>query len=306
MVQGIETEIRRHAARVLSAHGANESAERILRGHDDVVQRLSRAGLLRDRMLMDELLAQVRCDLIAESLPTAVGGPDQPSLLIRLADVADGVVAAAARSLLLAESQRRAAVDQNGVAPGSLPAERHHQLVWWVAASIREAHVAMVGEDPAIDRAIVEAAQRSLAAHDEGQRAESLAMRLAAAIDARAEEVGELLIDALGDRRLLLFMAVLGRAADLDFPGARAIVLEPEGDRLWLALRAVDLDRSTIARIALALADADPRRDIETFADDLDAIAAMPVDAARSALAPLTLHHDLRLAIDALAREAAR
>ena len=131
-------------------------------------------------------------------------------------------------------------------------------------------------------------------------------MRLAAAIDARADEVGDLLVEALGDRRLVLFIAVLGRAADLDFEGARAIVLEPEGDRLWLALRAAGLDRPTIARIALSLADADPRRDIESFADDLDAIAAVPVEAARSALAPLTLHHDLRLAIDALAREAGR
>jgi hypothetical protein len=115
-----------------------------------------------------------------------------------------------------------------------------------------------------------------------------------------------LLVEALGDRRLILFVAILGRAVDLDFIGARAIVLEPEGDRLWLALRAAALDRPTIARIALALADADPRRDIDIFAEELDAIAAVPVEAARSALAPLTLHHDLRLAIDALAREAGR
>lgn len=190
--------------------------------------------------------------------------------------------------------------------PGLLPAERHHQLVWWVAASIREGRLAVSGEDAAVDRAIVEAAQRSLAAHDEGQRVEALAVRLASAIDARAHELGDLLVEALGDRRLILFIAILGRAVDLDFTGARAIVLEPEGDRLWLALRAAALDRPTIARIALALADADPRRDIDIFAEELDAIAAVPVEAARSALAPLTLHHDLRLAIDALAREAGR
>ncbi|MCP3733351.1 DUF2336 domain-containing protein [Sphingomonas sp. RP10(2022)] len=306
VVQGIETDIRRQAARVLSGRDLIEQAERLLKGHEDVVRRLSRAGLLRDRLLMDELIAQVRCDLIAGALSPAVAGPDQPSLLVRLSEVDDGVVAAAARALLSAEARRRTAAEQGGVPAGTLPAERHHQLVWWVAASIREAQVAAAGDDTAVDRAIVEAAQRSLAAHDEGQRAEAIAMRLAAAIDARADEVGELLVEALGDRRLLLFVAVLGRAVDMDFEGARAIVLEPEGDRLWLALRAAGLDRATIARIGLALADADPRRDIESFADELDAIAAVPVEAARSALAPLTLHHDLRLAIDALAREAAR
>lgn len=265
------------------------------------MRRLSRAGLLRDRQLMDELIAQVRCERIADELPAAAAAREQASLLVRLAEVDDGVVAAAARALLAAEARRRSAAEQ-----GLLPAELHHQLLWWVAASIREGQVAAGGEDPAVDRAIVEAAQRSLAAHDEGQRPEAIAMRLASAIDARADELGGLLVDALGDRRLLLFVAVLGRAVDLDFTGARAIVLEPEGDRLWLALRAADLDRQTIARIALALADADPRRDIESFADDLDAIAAIAPEAARSALAPLTLHHDLRLAIDALAREAVR
>lgn len=306
VVKRIETDVRRHAAKVLAARGAEAQAEQILQGHEDVVRRLSRAGLLRDRALMDEMIAQVRSGAIADALAPAASEAERPSLLVRLAEVDDNVVAAAARALLSAEAVRRHAVDQGAPPPAILPAERHHQLVWWVAASIREGQVASAGDDAAVDRAIVEAAERSLAAHDEGQRAEAIATRLAAAIDARADEVGELLVESLGDRRLLLFVAVLARAADLDFDGARKIVLEPEGDRLWLALRAAGLDRTTIARIALALADADPRRDIESFADDLDAIAAVPVEAARSALAPLTLHHDLRLAIDALAREGAR
>ena len=306
VVQGIELEIRRHAARMLTGRGAEARAEQLLTGHDDVVRRLSRAGLLRDRLLIDELLAQVRCDLIAARLAPSAATPEQASLLVRLAEVDDGVVAAAARALLSAETRRRAAAEHGGVVTGILPAERHHQLVWWVAAAIREAQVAAGGEDGGVDRAIVEAAQRNLAAHDEGQRPEAAAVRLAAAIDARPHEVGELLIETLGDRRLLLFIAVLGRAVDLDFEGARTIVLEPEGDRLWLALRAAGLDRAAIARIALALADADPRRDIEAFADDLDAIVAVSAEAARSALAPLTLHHDLRLAIAALTREAMR
>lgn len=305
LVRAIETDIRHHAARLLAQSGGGDAATRMQGGGSDVLRRLSRAGLLRDRGLMDELLAQVRCDRIAEALTPGAAAADQPSLLIRLAEVDDGVVAAAARALLTAEAQRRGAIEQGRAQHGALPTAHHRQLVWWIAAAVREAHA----EGPhaaAIDRAVVEAAQRNLAAHDETQRPEAAAVRLAAAIDARADEIGPLLVDTLGDRRLLLFMAVLGRATGVDFPAARQIVLEPEGDRLWLALRAIGMDRPTIARIALSLADADPRRDIDAFADTLDAIAAVPVDAARGALAPLTLHQDLRLAIDALAREAAR
>ncbi|WP_447407115.1 hypothetical protein, partial [Clostridium perfringens] len=62
VVRAIETDIRHHAARVLAEKGQADAAERILRGPDDVLRRLARAGLLRERQLMDELLAQVRCD----------------------------------------------------------------------------------------------------------------------------------------------------------------------------------------------------------------------------------------------------
>jgi hypothetical protein len=129
-------------------------------------------------------------------------------------------------------------------------------------------------------------------------------MRLAAAIDARPDELAPLLLEALGDRRLSLFVAVLAQAIGLEFEQAQALVLEPEGERLWLALRAAQLDRPTIARIALALSDADPRRDIEAFADDLDRIAAIPPAEARLALAPETLAPDFRAAIRALERAA--
>ena len=81
-------------------------------------------------------------------------------------------------------------------------------------------------------------------------------------------------------------------------------MIEPRGERLWPALRAVGLDRPSIARIALSLADADPRRDIEQFADQLDDIAAIDAEAARVALAPLSLPRSFRCAIRALARSA--
>ena len=127
-------------------------------------------------------------------------------------------------------------------------------------------------------------------------------MRLAAAMDARPNELAAVLVESIGDRRLSLFVAVLAQALGIAFDQVRAITLDPEGDRLWLALRAIDLDRPTIARIGLALSEADPRRDIESFADALDDIMAIGAEDARAALAPLALNRDFRLALRALAR----
>lgn len=287
-IEGIETALRRQAARLLAARGGAALAEALLRGTTGgAAERLTLAGLLRDEALIAELVAQVQHILLAEALPAIASGNDEASLLVRLAAVPDRVVASAAQALLAADGRGRAL----------LPADLQHRLVWWTAAAIRPGT-----PDADTDRAIAEAATRSLGAHDEGERMEAVAMRLAAAIDARPDEVAPLLLEALGDRRLSLFTAVLARAVGIDYEQARALVLEPEGERLWLALRAVQLDRPTIARIALTLSDADPRRDIEAFADQLDRIAAVEPAEARLALAPETLDRDFRAAIAALAR----
>ncbi|WP_425229831.1 hypothetical protein [Sphingomonas sp.] len=290
-IGGIETALRGQAARLLTARGAARSAESVLRGGQGAATRLLGAGLLRDEALVEALAAEVRARLLTEALPAVAAGIDEPSLLVRLAAVPDRVVAAAARALL--------AVD--GADGVTLSAELQHRLVWWTAAAIRPA------DDVAeVDRAIAEAAVRSLGAHDEGLGSGVAAMRLAQAIDARPDELAPLLVEALGDRRLTLFTAVLAHAIGLCFAETLALVLESEGERLWLALRAAQLDRATIARIALTLSDADPRRDIEAFADDIDRIAAVKPAEARLALAPETLEPDFRAAIRALARSGRR
>ena len=285
-VGGIEVELRRQAARVLADKGAVAAAEALLAGNG-AAERLSAAGLLRDEALIGALIAWVQHREIADALPAVVNGPDEASLLVRLSGTPDRVVAAAARALLVADS----------AAGVFLPAEVQHRLIWWVAAAIRPAL-----DDADVDRAVADAAWRSLGAHEEGDGIGAAAMRLASAIDARTDELAPLLLEALGDRRLSLFIAVLAHATSLHFDQAEALVIEPDGERLWLALRAINLDRSTIARIALALSDADPRRDIEAFADRLDIIAAADPAEARDALAPETLAKDFRVAIRVLHR----
>jgi hypothetical protein len=295
LVAQIETDLRRHAARVLVGRGDPARAEAML-GRGDVFARLARAGLLRDVDLIDELLARVRTDLMADALPGTAAASDVPGLLVRLTVVPDTVVAKSASALLGAQNRRRSATDTDTIESAALPAEIQHRLVWRIAAALRDA------DDPHTDQAIAQAALRSLAAYDEGDRPESVAMRLAIAIDARPAERAPLLLETLGDRNLTLFAAVLAHALAMDHDQLRAMIVDPEGERLWLALRALALDRATIAEIALALSEADPRRDIEAFADRLDAVADVPPDEAAAALAPFALDRDFRAAMTALAR----
>jgi hypothetical protein len=173
-------------------------------------------------------------------------------------------------------------------------------MVWWVAAIIRERHIDMA--DTALDQALADAAAHALGRHDEGTRVESAALRLAATLDARGADLARLLEQAVADRRATLIAALIGYSCGLSYESARDFILDPAGNRLWVALRAIDMPHDTIARIAVALAEADPRRDLEAFADDLDDIAALDPKLARASFAALRAPLEFRVAIDALKR----
>lgn len=284
LLERMERELAAHATRLLS-RGAGGI---VTADPAETLRRLVDAGLLRDSDLMAELIGQIRLALLGRSL-VANREPGTPAMLLpRLAQGDDAVTATAARDYILADGRRDATI--------GLPPDLHRRVVWWIAAALREGRRGMA------DQALVDAAVRSIDAHDEGARLDPIALRLAAAIDARADELPELLIEALGDGRAELAAALIAYIQRIDLREARALLLDPDGDRLWLVLRAHGFARDALARVALLLADADPRRDIEAFADLLDTIAAIPVSAAREALAPLSLHADFRRAIRALER----
>lgn len=304
LVTGVASGLTHHAARLLAVRNADTLGTALTSDAPPILDRLVAAGMLRESDVMRELIGRVRQNVLADALPAeAPSDPDRASLLPRLAQSDDGLVASGAVAFLVAESRRRLPPAPGQAPSTDLPAELHHRLVWWVAAALRERFAERAAEAlGTLDRALAEAALRAIAAHDEGERPEATAMRLAAALDPQADELATLLVDALADRRLSLFTALLGHALGLTYPDAREIVLDPAADRLWLLLRALELDRATIARIGLALSDADPARDLDTFADALDGIVAVSPAQAREALAPLMLHPDYRAALTALAR----
>lgn len=305
---GTAMTLRRHAARLLTVRDESVLAELLIVSDGEAGTRLAETGLLRDAPLMREIVGRVRQDVVSEALPTmARDDPDAASLLPRLLHHADPVIGTSAAALLAAESRRRIGGPVGAPLVSNLPAELHRRLVWLNAAAVRDQFAKAAGAAlPALDRALAEAAMRSIATHDDGERLEAVASRLAAALDPGPGERAALLVEALLDRRLALFIAVIAHGLGLDHADARDIVLDPNGERLWLLLRALDLDRATIARVGLSLGEADQRRDLDGFADALDTIVAIDPLAARQALAPLLLHRDYRAALTAFARSRQR
>jgi hypothetical protein len=293
LVAAAEADVRRNAARLLIARGATLTAERLI-GGTPVLDRLAEAELLHDPKLMAELIVRVELDLLGDALTPVASGPESTGSLVRLAGSPDDQVAAASAALLGAETRRR----DDPVGDG-LPAELHHRLLWLVAAAVRE-QLADDVEVIDLDRALTEATLRSLASHDEGDRPEAAAIRLAQAMNADLDELAPLLLDAVADRRLTLLVALVARASGIKFEQVRELVVDPKGDTFFLVLRAAGVDRTTIARIAVAFAEADPRRDLERTADAIDRAALLFPDEARTAIADLALNRDFRAAVAAL------
>ncbi|WP_333572187.1 DUF2336 domain-containing protein [Sphingomonas sp.] len=252
---------------------------------------LHAAGLPADPALAGELLATVRLDQLAAGLPHhAPEDPARPSLLNRLAEHPAPGLSEAARALLLAESRARSPE----AGRWRLPFILHARLLWWVAAAMREQAGTLAGV--ALDAALCAAVREecALAERAAPDQVEAAAARLAAAIDPGPREWGRILLEALRDRHLPLFVALLARAADIEFPEARALLLDPGAERLLLVLHALELPRENIAELCFLLCNADPARDLAGLADAVDTLAAVDMGTARDLLALLRLPPEYR------------
>lgn len=297
-VAGVDAGIRDHAARLLASRGEPELAKG-LRSAEVPFERVMQAGLFREPALFGELYARVRMDALARALPVMVAhGSDAPTMVARLAQASDRLVAAAAVAMLAAQA-RRGSVVEGVPAAVDLIRPYHARIAWWVAAALRE--MAGAGDRiAALDAALAESVRRAVDAQGELVPLEVAAMRLAQAVEPQGDEVPALLGEAIGDGRLVLFTAIVARASGLAFERVRDLVIDPDGARLWVVLRALAVDRATIARIGFALAEAEPARDVEGFADRIDSIMAVTPEAARVALAPMALDADYHAAMLAL------
>lgn len=290
------------AIETLRARGAGDAADALDTIDAPAIFTAIERGVAAQADVADELIDRVALDLIGDGLaPSSAIFEGQRDLLPMLVERGEATTAPLATALMAADSRRRMPVDQPPYAT-DLPASVQERLVWAVAAAIR---ATLNGRPSAqamqADVALSAAALRVLAAHDEEDRLEIHAHRLAQAITHEGA-LHDRLEAALADRRIALFVAVLADALDIAFQDVRAMVANADDSRLWLALRALDLPRTTIARIGYALCEADPRRDVERFADLLDALMATDTAAARDAIAPLTLPRFYREACAQLSR----
>lgn len=179
----------------------------------------------------------------------------EPRLLTDLAGDEDPAVAAAAVSLLIAESRRLDAFHEPLLASGDLPAETAHGLAWTVAAALRTYLIARHGVAPAAaDGAVTSATAALLGRYDEGAGADALARRLALRLEERRRLDDLLLARCAGEGALPLLLAGLSLRTGLDPQALWELISDPSGRGPAIVLRAARLEREPAASILLHLA----------------------------------------------------
>lgn len=209
---------------------------------------LAAGGALDDPGLFASLLRRTEEHRLARAAA-------EPRLLTELAGDPDPAVAAAAVSLLIADSRRLDAFHEPLVASGDLPAEIAHGLAWTVAAALRTYLIARHAVAPAAaDHAVTAAAAALLTRYDEGAGADALARRLALRLEERGRLDDALLVRTAGEGTLPLLLACLSLRTGLDPQALWELLSDASGRGPAVVLRAAHLGREAAASILLDLA----------------------------------------------------
>jgi uncharacterized protein (DUF2336 family) len=186
------------------------------------------------------------------------------ALLLDLLRDSDNAVAEQAMAIVIGQSRRFDSFSEPVAARTELAAELEHRLVWRVAAALRHYMVYRHGVAPAqADEAVVAAAERLLAAYDEGDSLEARSLRLARRLHETGRLADDLIERALGEGILPLFLASLAVRAGLSYPSAWEILSDPRGRGAVLLLRAAGVGRAEAAAILLGLSDSEAKAETQ-------------------------------------------
>lgn len=248
LVADIEDELRSALAAQFAADSEEPLRAALSSASLAIAIPLLEGGALADPGLFALLLRRAEEHRLARSAP-------ERRLLVDLAGDSDEEVAAAAVSLLIADSRRLDAFQEPLVAQGDLPAEVAHGVAWTVAAALRTYLIARHGIAPAAaDSAVTSAASLWLRRYDEGAGADALARRLALRLDERRRLDDSLLVRAVAEGALPLFLAGLSIRTGLDLAALWELLPDSAGRGAAIVLRAAQVGREASASILLGLA----------------------------------------------------
>lgn len=250
-------------------------------GHQLLVQ-LGKGRLLDHQALIGLLLRRADEERIQAAM--RVRSPGHPAFLQALVGDPDGLISAAAMSVVLARGARRDRLGQPRVQFDDVPAREAAILVYTVAAAIRPG--------AALDGPLADAAEALLARRDPARSVGWLTAQLTGILD-ESDRLGDVLLKAAAEEGDVSFLAAaLGRRAGIAPDEAWELLVDGGDGRLMLLLRMASASRQLAGMVLGLLGDLFGLDDAGSEIARFDSLDDDEVDRQRIALRMHPAYHD--------------
>ncbi len=229
-------------------------------------------------------------------------------LLAELVRSRDETVSRAAMALLIGQSRRLDRFREPVIVSPELPAEIEHRLVWTVAAALRVYLITRQQIDPAeADAELAAAAASRLSSYDEGEGLEARSTQLAQRLDQLGRLDNDMVVRALDDGLLPLFLAMLATRCRLSLDAVWEVLSDPRGNGAAFLLKSAALPREQAGPLLLSLAHGVPGANPDdTVVRQLEAFDTMTEDEARDAISLWKVDSAYRTAVGRVSSRRAR
>jgi uncharacterized protein (DUF2336 family) len=219
---------------------------------------LMRSGVLRDSDLIEiikartheHMLAVAGRDALSEDVSDAIVDGGDDNVIEVLLRNQDAQMSRHAMEYIVDQSKRIDRFQQPLLRRADLPHDLAHRMFWWVSAALRDyilkSHTV---DEVVIDDFIRDSTETVLARMQREWPGNTAAQRLIRRMAETGELTVKFLVNAVRQGQLQVFTAGLAWLCHLDLGTAQRIVLDPGGEPLAVACRAMGLERADFASV---------------------------------------------------------
>ncbi|WP_343866734.1 DUF2336 domain-containing protein [Caenispirillum bisanense] len=284
ILREIEISVRRQVAQAIASQDdlprdllvflANDEIEvafPILRG-SRVLQDEDLIEVIRNRTLEHQLAIANRYHVSA-AVSEALVQTGRQEVIRELLQNKDATIGEATMEYLVEQSRRVDTFQEPILRRADLPEDLARRMFLWVSAALRTYIVDRFALPPAVVDDLMERAAREGIARTVEEGRERPSEKLAERLARHRAITPELLISALHDGEVSLFVSLLARLAEMREPLAKRMLFEPGGEGLAITCKALGFPRKDFSVIFLLSRKARPEN-ARTFKQDHEAAMA--------------------------------
>jgi len=253
--------------------------------------------VIRNRTLEHQLAVAVRFE-VSEAVSDELVGTGNETVITELLKNPDARISRATLGYLVEQSQRVDGYREPILSRDELPEDLAKRMVLWVSAALRKTIIERFDMDPTeVDTLIEQAAWAADQVFSANKREDSrtAAERLAEELNAAGQNDADLMISALQNGEVSLFVTLFARATGMREILVRRMLFEPGGEGLAIACKAMGFPREDFSVIFLFSRKARPVA-AAVLRDEhhavMDLYDRMTVDACKKVLARWTRDHN--------------